>query len=575
MSGCFFNETRTLRLLAPNSIMRKSTDHRDYNRFQQRTTISRKGGGGVLVKKKDNFRLALSVIFISIGMYMNQNAPLNKGTPIIGNVQRVFQSIPDDSSTFDSSDIPSSSSQHHHQSTHRGFLSSQEDLGKQMQFIAFSKEERRESLVSLGNLCVSQHILNDERRNAFTNPVLEKYDDIGRMSQIQLMNDNVQTHQRLISMQEELWKFCVMGSGYASTFVEYQGVHFLETIENIFDFQHKKHNYVIVTDTARRSTKHSTSKLLENDDTISTFATTSIISLITKEGTDVAKLMVETLLLASSSDLHQSNNGQWLSKKLYRHVQAATKSHPNRFVFLKSHCIGLHVKNEFIENQVFPLHTGSCAIGGESPCCEVTEINDNQDETVLFLMNNPMLSTNIVRDGQSEDFGGLYVSAVSEKNNPEMNHFRRESSAFEIFLENDCLPSWQCHVCFIHKKADDERSPCDACATECKCYCQNICRIRPQPNYISKQLTIHLPGIRKDATRLIPRIIHQTYFEPITKEKYPNFSRLVSSWKLSGWDYKFYDDVDSAAFLDKNFAPEVREAYDSIIPGEIIACNQQ
>ena len=105
---------------------------------------------------------------------------------------------------------------------------------------------------------------------------------------------------------------------------------------------------------------------------------------------------------------------------------------------------------------------------------------------------------------------------------------------------------------------------------ECKCYCENICRMRPQTNHITKELILHQPHKRKDANRLIPRIVHQTYFEPITKEKYPNFSRLVSSWQSSGWEYKFYDDEISVKFLEMHFAPEVREAYESILPGKIL-----
>lgn len=44
-------------------------------------------------------------------------------------------------------------------------------------------------------------------------------------------------------------------------------------------------------------------------------------------------------------------------------------------------------------------------------------------------------------------------------------------------------------------------------------------------------------------------------------------SRLIESWKRSGWEYHFWDDASAAEFLSLHFPPEVREAYDSIIPG--------
>ena len=44
-------------------------------------------------------------------------------------------------------------------------------------------------------------------------------------------------------------------------------------------------------------------------------------------------------------------------------------------------------------------------------------------------------------------------------------------------------------------------------------------------------------------------------------------SRLIESWKNSGWEYVFYDDTASENFLSTHFPPEIREAYDALIPG--------
>ena len=44
-------------------------------------------------------------------------------------------------------------------------------------------------------------------------------------------------------------------------------------------------------------------------------------------------------------------------------------------------------------------------------------------------------------------------------------------------------------------------------------------------------------------------------------------ARLIESWKRSGWEYKFWDDTSAAEFLSLHFPPEVREAYDAILPG--------
>lgn len=46
-------------------------------------------------------------------------------------------------------------------------------------------------------------------------------------------------------------------------------------------------------------------------------------------------------------------------------------------------------------------------------------------------------------------------------------------------------------------------------------------------------------------------------------------SRLIESWKKSGWEYYFYDDGTAVEFLATHFPPEIREAYESITPGEV------
>lgn len=44
-------------------------------------------------------------------------------------------------------------------------------------------------------------------------------------------------------------------------------------------------------------------------------------------------------------------------------------------------------------------------------------------------------------------------------------------------------------------------------------------------------------------------------------------SRLIESWKKSGWEYYFYDDAAAGEFLGTHFPGEVREAYDAVVPG--------
>jgi len=81
------------------------------------------------------------------------------------------------------------------------------------------------------------------------------------------------------------------------------------------------------------------------------------------------------------------------------------------------------------------------------------------------------------------------------------------------------------------------------------------------------------PSISLDHTSLVLFFIdpflpvHQTWFEPLSRESYPNMSRLVESFRMSGWEYKFYTDDEAGNFLSTHFPAEVREAYDTLRPG--------
>ena len=65
----------------------------------------------------------------------------------------------------------------------------------------------------------------------------------------------------------------------------------------------------------------------------------------------------------------------------------------------------------------------------------------------------------------------------------------------------------------------------------------------------------------------IPKIIHQTWFEEPTVDRYPQLARLQNSWKNAGWEYRFYTDSTIRDYSAQNFPPRFIDAFNSIIPG--------
>ena len=187
-------------------------------------------------------------------------------------------------------------------------------------------------------------------------------------------------------------------------------------------------------------------------------------------------------------------------------------------------------------------------------------------------------------------------------------------NVYEILSSEGALPNQvpnrqACMDCLREKKASD----CVICAEKCGKFCERVCDVEVREKPVRRVVSVEGPRYRKDPERLIPRIVHQvsdrrgrgddasgredvallfhhrlfliltigtnnssfillssfqqTWFEPVTPEKYPNMSRLIESWKRSGWEYHFWDDASAADFLSLHFPKEVREAYDSILPG--------
>jgi hypothetical protein len=160
----------------------------------------------------------------------------------------------------------------------------------------------------------------------------------------------------------------------------------------------------------------------------------------------------------------------------------------------------------------------------------------------------------------------VYISTIREERVlPKPNLFPATPNFFEILLQNDCLPSDQkCASCLRNK---GRGANCQTCLDMCPCYCKTLCQVSVPPKWVAKEIVVTPPMYTRDPSRLVPRIVHQTWFEVVQKEKYPNMSRLIESFRQSGWDYRFYTDDMAANFLSTHFPPEVRQAYDALRPG--------
>lgn len=205
-------------------------------------------------------------------------------------------------------------------------------------------------------------------------------------------------------------------------------------------------------------------------------------------------------------------------------------------------------------------------------CCSVV---DSSHQQMIQLNPSPMIPNARLNLSELENHRPLnavhgffdsdelpFVSTIRSKSFERPQTFGSTENLYDILKRQNRLPKADCNTC-LHKRGCSH----DEIEQRCRDYFETVCDVPWEKKFLAKEFTVIPPLYRRDPSRLIPRIVHQTWYEPLTKRKYPNMSRLAESFRQSGWEYKFYLDADAEAFLATHFPPEVLEAYRALIPG--------
>ncbi len=94
---------------------------------------------------------------------------------------------------------------------------------------------------------------------------------------------------------------------------------------------------------------------------------------------------------------------------------------------------------------------------------------------------------------------------------------QKPKNFFQLVQEQNCLPtSKECGKCM--SRSEFHAGTCIGCAKYCGCFCDLLCHVQVEEKAVTNVYTGILPKYKKDPTKRIPRIIHQTWFEDITRE---------------------------------------------------------
>jgi len=377
--------------------------------------------------------------------------------------------------------------------------------------------------------------------------VLKRYEEL---------NIVTQAHYR-----HELWKYCALVV-YGGAYID-KDSPLLKTYSDAFPLQSR--NYAVIGSTIEKTIHGSVIILPEKNSPVAL----GMIKLIVDSGDselDINPLLLQRKLYdLVSSDINMNAASRSLTPGIASGLQNEWVLLDQRCSFMRNDKSNGNIQTESYSPFECPPNKGYCCEIIEPENLSVVMITRYATFPIQYKMPFSLLQKPYAeRLKQHSTNPNLpYISTIRETVLDRTETSQKSSFStpnfYEILSEKECLPAdKQCSTCLRNKSGAN----CVLCQKECSCYCDILCHEFPEPKFVKKHLHISLPPYKKDPSRFIPRIVHQTWFEDISAEKYPNMSRLIESWKQSGWEYRFYDDDAAADFLSTHFPPEVREAYD-------------
>lgn len=169
--------------------------------------------------------------------------------------------------------------------------------------------------------------------------------------------------------------------------------------------------------------------------------------------------------------------------------------------------------------------------------------------------------------GQSESLQRHRVETlISERIGTAPPEKRRKAPIYQRLDSIGCEAGWICNRCLksaLYGTYESCRYACRSCYENIICNDPNV----PRRRVITIDVRVKERRPKSPQERKIPRIIHQTWYDEPTVDRFPQLSRLQNSWKNTGWEYRFYTDETARQFIAQNYPARVLDAFNSLVPG--------
>ena len=237
-------------------------------------------------------------------------------------------------------------------------------------------------------------------------------------------------------------------------------------------------------------------------------------------------------------------------------VLASSPNHPKLQCAIRT--ISTKNNDDSLRSLILLIREANWDMTCKSGCCLINNQGELSEDTFsTFDYERTKLDNSDI-----EMINDRFSVTISERNTSIPKNPRRRSRIRDRLEKERCSSGWLCNRCLRMPFAGTLHS----CRYVCRsCYAKTIC-VEPKLK-VTSFIDVKVVERRNVKQKRIPRIVHQTWFEKVTTDQYPHLQRLQNSWKESGWDYRFYTDLDCVLYIRNNFPARFVEAYEAILPG--------
>ena len=355
-------------------------------------------------------------------------------------------------------------------------------------------------------------------------------------------------------LQTELWKYCAFYSGVGNIFWDRSQMVPAITWEDLW--QHSgSEQYTALIVTPPATSTATTKSSFATAASASSWIHPSFLRLDSTKAKQLSQTMIR-LLMETEDTLLTSSNALYFYQALAQHIQSdkawstwdaqcqvPSPQNPTDQVLVKRHSNNKKTKTVAVSRQrhleidndatppkfsSLPTYGLHCTMLG-GYCCQVWK--DDLPEMPVMILQHPfgttggtssaVVSTSTQQTHRylpsSDEDMSMYWSTITAVPTADANKAVSKLETpnfFDILLQNNCLPtSEECHRCL--KRYTSTTGCDDQCRQDCPCYCKVLCQIRPPSKHIKAVWYVSPPLYQPQRPlppRLIPRIIHQTWY---------------------------------------------------------------